>query len=119
MDSEFWRWYAIFTVLWGSAAGLIGVKRGGPGFVWFLVAQCSWPFGLQLPLLLAGRPCPHRRNSIIVRAVICSYCRSSLTQEPDYDPAEAADQKHGGWGDNLRRGVGDSYPRTPQTRSLV
>jgi hypothetical protein len=53
-QNEIRLWVAIFSMFWGAVSGFIGSKRGGNGFLWFVIGAILGPFALPLPFLFAG-----------------------------------------------------------------
>jgi uncharacterized membrane protein YedE/YeeE len=69
-------WTIIGSVLFGAITATIGSNRGGSPVLWFVVGAVLGPFGVALPLWLAGVPCRSCRQSINQRATVCPYCRN-------------------------------------------
>jgi hypothetical protein len=84
---DFLLWTLVFSLFWGGVTGLIGSKRGGNGFLWFLLGAIIGPFALPFPFIFAGTGCPYCRKRISRQASICPYCRSTLTEAKEDDSA--------------------------------
>lgn len=83
-------WTLVFAMFWGAITGIIGSKRGGNGFLWFVLGAVIGPFALPFPFIFAGTNCPYCRKRISRQASICPYCRTSLIERQEEQKPEVA-----------------------------